>query len=213
MYSAYKLNKQGDNIQPWRTPFPIWNQSIVACPVLTYFLTCIQILRRQIRWSGIPISWRTFHSLLWSTQSKNFSSVQFSHSVFATPWTAAHQASLSITNSPSLLKLMFIKSVMPPNHLILCYALLLLPSILTSIRFFSSESVLHIRIGASVSALVLPMNNQGWFTLMLTGLTCLLSKGFSRVFSNTTVQKHQFFSAQLFLWSNSHIHAWLLEKP
>ena len=71
MYSAYKLNKQGDNIQPWRTAFPIWNQSVVPCPVLTVASwPAYKFLKRQIRWSGIPISWRIFHSLLWSTQSK-----------------------------------------------------------------------------------------------------------------------------------------------
>ena len=71
MYSAYKLNKQGDNIQPWHTPFPIWNQSVVPCPVLTVASwTAYRFLKRQVRWSGIPISFRIFHSLLWSTQSK-----------------------------------------------------------------------------------------------------------------------------------------------
>ena len=71
MSSAYKLNKQGDNIQPWSTPFPIWNQSVVPCPVLTVASwPAYRFLRRQVRWSGIPISWRIFHSLLWSTQSK-----------------------------------------------------------------------------------------------------------------------------------------------
>ena len=71
MYSAYKLNKQGDNIQPWCTPFPILNLSIVLYLVLTVASwPAYQFLRRQVRWSGIPISWRTFHSLLWSTQSK-----------------------------------------------------------------------------------------------------------------------------------------------
>ena len=70
MYSAYKLNKQGDNIQPWRTPFPIWNQSVVPCPVLPVASwPAYRFLRRQARWSGVPISWRIFHSLLWSTQS------------------------------------------------------------------------------------------------------------------------------------------------
>ena len=73
MYSAYKLNKQGDNIQPWCTPFPIWNQSVVPCPVLTV-ASAYRFLRRQVRWSGIPFSWRIFHSLLWSTQSKVFES-------------------------------------------------------------------------------------------------------------------------------------------
>ena len=71
MYSAYKLNKQGDNIQPWRSPFPIWNQSVVPCPVLTVASwPAYRFLRRQVRWSGIPISFRIFHSLLWSTRSK-----------------------------------------------------------------------------------------------------------------------------------------------
>ena len=71
MCSAYKLNKQGDNIQPWCTPFPIWSQSVVPCPVLTIASwPAYRFLRRQVRWSGIPISLRIFHSLLWSTQSK-----------------------------------------------------------------------------------------------------------------------------------------------
>ena len=71
MYPAYKLNKQGDNMQPWRTPFPIWNQSVVPCPVLIVASwPAYRYLRRQVRWSGIPISFRIFHSLLWSTQSK-----------------------------------------------------------------------------------------------------------------------------------------------
>ena len=71
MYSVYKLNKQGDNIQPWCTPFPIWNQSVVLCLVLTVpSWPAYRFLRRQVRWSGIPIFLWIFHSLLWSTQSK-----------------------------------------------------------------------------------------------------------------------------------------------
>ena len=71
IYSAYKLNKQGHNIQIWHTPFPIWNQSVVLCPVLTVASwPPYRFLRRQVRWSGIPISWRIVHSLLWCTQSK-----------------------------------------------------------------------------------------------------------------------------------------------
>ena len=71
MYSAFKLNKQGDNIQPWRTPFPIWNQSIAPCLVLTFASwLAYRFLRRQVRWSGITISLWIFHNLLWSTQSK-----------------------------------------------------------------------------------------------------------------------------------------------
>ena len=70
-YSAYKLNKQGDNIQPWCTPFPFWNQCIVPCPVLTVASwPAYRFLKRQVRQSGIPVSWRIFHSFLWCTQSK-----------------------------------------------------------------------------------------------------------------------------------------------
>ena len=69
MYSAFMLNKQGDYIQPWHTPLPIWNQAVVPCPVLTVASwPAYRFLKRQVRWSGIPISFRIFHSLLWSTQ-------------------------------------------------------------------------------------------------------------------------------------------------
>ena len=70
MYSAYKLNKQGDNIQPWSTPFPIWNQSVFPCPVLTVASWPAYRFKRKVRWSGLPVSWRISHSLLWSIQSK-----------------------------------------------------------------------------------------------------------------------------------------------
>ena len=99
-------------------------------------------------------------------------------------------------------------------YLILCHPLLL-PSVFPSIRVFSDELALRIRwpkywsFSFSIST---SMNIQGWFPLGLTGLISLLSKGLSRAFSNTTVQKHQFFGAQPSLWSNSHIHTWLLEK-
>ena len=101
------------------------------------------------------------------------------------------------------------------DHLIL-WSLLLLPSIFPNIRVFSNESVLCIRwpkYWVSASASVLPMNIQGWFPLGLTGFISLQCKRLSRVFSNTTVQKHQFFDTQLSLCSNFHIHTWLLEKP
>ena len=133
-----------------------------------------------------------------------------------TPWTAAQEASLSFSISRSLLKLLSIESVMSSNHLILCHPLLLLPSIFPSIRVFSNESVLCISgqsIGVSASPSLLLMDIQGWFPLGLTSLISLLSRGLSRVFSNTTVQKHQFFNTQPCLWSNSYIHMWLLEKP
>ena len=122
--------------------------------------------------------------------------------LFATPWTAARQASLSITNSRNLLKLMSIESVMPSNHLILCHPLLLLPSIFPSIRVFSSESVLHTRWPKdwSFSFNISPSNEySGLSSFRMDWLDLLASKGLSRVFSNTTVQRHQFFSAQFSL--------------
>ena len=136
--------------------------------------------------------------------------------LFATPWTAVLQASLSFTISQSLLRLMSIESVMPSNHLILCRPLFLLPSIFPSIRVFSKSPFFTSggqNIGASASASMLAMNIQDWLHFRLTGWISLQSKGLSRVFSNATVQKHQFFNAQISLWSNSHIHTWLLEKP
>ena len=105
---------------------------------------------------------------------------------------------------------------MPSSYLILCHLLLLLPSIfLASGSFQMSQFFVSggQSIGASASTSVLPMNIQDWFPLGLTGWISLQSKGLSRVFSNTTVQKHQFFSAKLSLWSKSHIHTQLLQKP
>ena len=146
-----------------------------------------------------------------------YHSVQFSRvRLFLTPRTAAHQASLSITISRSLLRLMSIESGMPSNHLILCHPLLLLPSIFPSIRVFFSESVIHFRWPKywSFSFNTSPSNeHQDWSPLGWTGWISLQSKGLSRVFSNTTVRKHQFFSTQLSLESSSHIYTWLLEKP
>ena len=107
---------------------------------------------------------------------------------------------------PGLLKLIFIELRMPSNHLILCHPLLLLPSIFPSIRSFPVSQLFAAggqSTGASASASVLPMNSHSWFPLGLTGLISLLCKGLSRVFSNTTVQKHQFFGTQPSLWSNS----------
>ena len=143
---------------------------------------------------------------------------QFTRSVVSNSanwWPAASQASLSITSSWSLLKLMSIESVMPSNHFILWHPLLLMPSIFPSIRVFSNESVLRIRWPKywSFGFRISHMNIQDRFPLGLTGWISLQSQRLSRVFTNTTVQKHQFFGAQLSWWSNSHIHPWLLEKP
>ena len=150
-----------------------------------------------------------FRGAKWYIHVQSPSHFQF----FATPWTAAHQASQSPTISWSLPRFKSSALVMPSSHLILWCPLLLLPSIIPSIRVFSNDLALasggH-SIGASAS--VLPMSIQGWFPLRSTGLISLLSKGLSRVFSSTTVGKHQ-FSAQPSLWPNSHIHTWPLERP
>ena len=148
----------------------------------------------------------------------NISSVQsLSHvRLFATPWTAACQASLpsptpeACSNSCPLSQWChptILSSVIPYSS---CLESCLASGSFQMSQFFTSGSQ---SIGASASASVLPMNIQDWFPLELTGLISLQSKGLSRVFSNTTVQKYQFFSAQLSLWSNSHIHTWLMEKP
>ena len=135
-------------------------------------------------------------------KSVQFSSVAQSCPTLWNPWTVALQASLSITNSQSLLKFMSIESVMPSSLLILCYPLLLLPSIYPSIRVFSSESVLPIRWPKywSFNFNISPSNKHpGLISFRVDWLDSLQSKGLSRVFSNTTVQKYQFFRAQLSL--------------
>ena len=144
--------------------------------------------------------------VLWDRHSEHsfihqFSSVLLLSSawLFATPWTGAHQASLSFTISWNLLKLMSIESVIPNNHPILCHPLLL-PSIFPRIRIFSSEPILHIRwpkywsFSFSISP---PVNIQNSFPLGCTGWISLQSKGLSRVFFNTTVQKHLLFDLLL----------------
>ena len=133
-----------------------------------------------------------------------FSSVQSLSRVrlFAIPWTAARQASLSITNSQSLHKLMSIESVMPSNNLILCPPLLLLPSIIPSIRVFSKESVLRIRWPkyCSFSFSISPSNEySGLISFRMDWLVLLSVQRTLKVFPNTTVQKHQFLGTQLSL--------------
>ena len=139
----------------------------------------------------------------WKKSYNKRTLVQFSCSViqlFATPWMTAHQASLFISNSRSPPKPMSIESVMPSNHLILCRSLLFLPSIFPLLGSFQMSQLFawggqSIRVSALAS--VLPVNTQDWSPLGWTGQIFLQSKGLSRVFSNTTVQKHKFFVAQI----------------
>ena len=137
--------------------------------------------------------------------------------LFGTPRIAARQVSPSFTISQSLLKFMSAVSMMPSNQIIFCP--LSPPTLNLSQRQGLSCPVSRLftsggqNIWASASASVLPMNIQGWFPLGLTILISLLSKRFSRVFSSTVIQKHQFFSAQSSLRFNCHICTWLLQKP
>ena len=154
---------------------------------------------------------------IWMHILSQFSSVQLLSHVwlFATPWIAACQASLSITISWSSLKLTSIESVMPSSHLILCRPLLFLPPIPPSIKVFSNESTLCMSWPKyrNFSFSITPSKeHQDWSPSEWTGWISLQSKGLSRVFSNTTVQKHQCFSAQLSSQSNSHIHTWPLKN-
>ena len=178
-------------------------------------ILCISNSRSQAPLMGLKINFSVF---LMKEENKA-SSVQFSRSVVsnsATPWITAHQASLFITNSRSSPKLICLKLVMPSSHLIFCHPLLLLPPIPPSISVISNESTLHMRWPKywSFSLSISPSNEHpGWSPLGWTGWISLQSKGLSRVFSNTTLQTHQFFGAQLSSQSNSHIHTWLLKKP
>ena len=147
-----------------------------------------------------------------------FSSVESISRVwlFATPWIAARQASLSITNSRSSLRLTSIESVMLSIHLILCHPLLLLPQSLPVSEFFPMSQLFAWggqSTGVSALASFLPKKSQGWSPSEWTGWISLQSKWLSRVFSNITVQKHQFFSAQPSSQSNSHNHTWPQENP
>ena len=148
-------------------------------------------------------------------RERNSGRHQFTHSVVSDSlW--RHGLQHTRLPCPSATPRAYSNSVMPFNHLILCHCLLLLSSIFPSIRVFPMSQFFASggqSIGVSASASVLPMNIQDWFPLGWTSWISLQSRGLSRVFSNTTVQKHQFFGAQLSLWSISHIHTWLLEKP
>ena len=136
--------------------------------------------------------------------------------LFTSLWPAAHQPPLSFTVSKNLLRFMFIESVMLSYHLIPCCPLLLLSSIFPRIRVFSNQLALHSRWPKhwSFSNSISPSYNiQGWFPLGFTDFLSLQSKGLPRVFFSNTIWKYQFFGAEPSLWSNSHIHTQLLEKP
>ena len=167
----------------------------------------------QVALVHIASVWR-----IWIQVSVQFSSFQPLSPVrlFATPWAAVNQASLSITNSQSLPKLMSTESVMPSNHLILCHPLLLLPSIFPNIRLFSHESALCIRWPKywSFSFNIRPSNGHpGLISFRMDGLDLLAVQGTLKRLLQHHSSKASILGAQFSLWSNSHIHTWPLEKP
>ena len=153
-----------------------------------------------------------------SIHQEDISSVQSLSPVrlFAIPWIAALQAPLSITNSRSSPKFTSIESVIPSSYLIHCRPLSSCPQSLPASESFPMSQLFTWggqSTGVSASESFLPKKSQGWSPSEWTGWISLQSKGFSRVFPNTTVQKHQFFGTQLSSQSNTHTHTWLLEKP
>ena len=180
-------------------------KSLQSCPVPCDpidgsppgFLVPGILQERTLEWVAISSS----STCKWKVKVKSLSCVR----LLATP--------LSITNFWSSLKLMPIESMIPSNHLILCFP----PAFNLSQHQGLFKWVSYSHWVAKVLELLLQHQSFQWIfrmnSLRLTGLISLLSKGLTRVFFNTTFQKHQFFSAQLSLWSNSHIHIWLLEKP
>ena len=143
-------------------------------------------------------------------------SVYLSHVwLFATPWTAARQASLSFTVSRSLLKPRSIESMMPSNHLILCHPFSSCPHFSQPQGLFQWDDSLHQMAKVlSFSFSISPSNEySGLISFRMNWLDLHAVQGLLRVFFNTAIEKHQFFGTQLSLYSNSHIHTWLLEKP
>ena len=187
--------------------------NVYACKpcldVYCFLLTVLGITEDRLFTAASHICHSALHIV-----SSQFSSVQSLSRVrlFATPWTTACQASLSIINSWSLFKLMSLSQWCHPaiSSSVIPFSCLQSFPASGSFQIFASGGQ---SIGVSALASVLPMNIQDWFLLEWTGLFSLQSKGLSRVFSNTTVQKHQFFGTQFSLWSNPHIHTWPQEKP
>ena len=144
-----------------------------------------------------------------------FSSVTQSCLTLCNPMDCSTSTFPVLPHLPQLAQTHILELVIPPNHVILCHLLLLLPSVFPSIKVFSKESALWVK-GPKYWSFIFsidPSNEySGLISLTWTCWIYLQSKGLSKVFSNTTVHKHQFFSAQLSWWSSSHIHTWLLEK-
>ena len=178
----------------------------------------LNIQKTKIMASDPITSWQIDGETVETVSDFIFSSIQsLSHVwLFVIPWIAVRQASLSITNSRSSLRLTSRESVMPSSHFILCCPLLLLPPIPSSIRVFSNESTLPMRWPKywRFSFSIIPSKKiPGLISFRMDWLDLLAVQGTLNSLSNAIVQKHQFFSAQPSSQSNSHIHTWLQEKP
>ena len=182
MYSACKLNKQGNNIQPWHTPFPIWNHSVVPCPVLNVASwPAYRFLKRQVRWSGIPISFRVFHSLLWSTQSMGSQIVRHDWATFTftflciVSWSLNHWTTREVSTALSLRWL-----ILSLLYLVCCWTLLLFVS--SVIVCFSSVASIWQFLIFSISLLkfslcssiLLPSSASFFMTITLNPLSTKL---------------------------------------
>ena len=174
----------------------------------------------QNKYSPIPHFWGYWLVKIWKYCSRVSDQIRSDQSLshiqfFATPWIAARQASLSITNSRSSLRLRSTELVMPSSHLILCHPLLLLPPIPPSIRAFSNESTLRMRWPKywSFSFSISPSNEHpGLISFRMDWLDILAVQGTLNSLLQHQVQKHPFFSPQLSSQSNFHIHTWPLEN-
>ena len=196
--SSYGINRWNIFLENTLYRTKDWDMSVVSLTSAISNLSMVQ--------------WFVFHSILTFSSDQLLSCVQ----LFVTPWIAASPASLSITNSQSLLKLMSVKLVMPSAISSSVIPFSSCPQSLPASESFPVSQLFTWggqSTGVSASAPLPPRKSQGWSPLEWTGWISLQSKGLSRVFSNTTVQKHQFFSARLSSQSNSHIHTWPLEKP
>ena len=188
----------------------------IICPKIGFYPVCV---KNNTSWRLFRINIRQKVSVLFQKKDEESNQIRSELScvrLFVTPWIAAAQASLSTTNSQSSLRLPSIESVVPYSQLILCRPFSSCPQSLPASESFPMSQLFTWggqSTGVSALAWFLPKKSQGWSPSEWTGWISLQSKELSRVFSNTTVQKHQFFGTQPSSQSNSHIHTWPQEKP
>ena len=199
------------SLEPGAPGYLLYGLHVSYCCGLITIAVGVQVGGFGLQVAKVLVLQLQHQSFQWIRSDQSLSRVR----LFATPWIAARQASLSGTNSRSSPRLTSIESVIPSSHFILCCPLLLLPPIPPIIRVFSNESTLRTRwpkYWSFIFSIIPSKEIPGLISFRTDWLDLLQFKGLSRVFSNTTVQKHQFFGAQPSSQSNSHIHTWPLEK-